>query len=118
MHPTRKRIPLTHTAVIAAIVTAASVCATAQLQRSEPFEVFEVSNQSLKIRATAFQEQDAVVVAGANYIFESAAAGSDVWTPIMAFRHDDAVKIPRDQVRFVSDNVAYVFMGLDVRGYD
>jgi hypothetical protein len=29
----------------------------------------------------------------------------------MTFRHDDPVPIPRDQVRFVSDQIGFVFMG-------
>lgn len=29
----------------------------------------------------------------------------------MTFRHDDPVAIPRDQIRFLSDQVAYAFMG-------
>jgi hypothetical protein len=37
--------------------------------------------------------------------------GSDAWRDITTFRHDDAVPIPRDQIRFVNNRVAFVFMG-------
>jgi hypothetical protein len=44
-------------------------------------------------------------------MFETASAGSDHRREIMTFRHDDDPKIPVDQVRYLNDDIAYVFMG-------
>lgn len=59
---------------------------------------------------TAYEEKGANVN-GAYYLFEATPAGSDQWREIMTFRHDDDPKISADQVRYVNDNIGYVFMG-------
>lgn len=74
-------------------------------------EAWETHNKTFKISVTAYAEENGGFVAGAYYVFRSAKVNSDVWTDIMRFRHDDPVAIPRDQIHFVNDEVAYVFMG-------
>ncbi len=43
--------------------------------------------------------------------FRSAAATSEDWQTIVTFRHDDQVPMPRENVRFVNEHIAYAFMG-------
>jgi hypothetical protein len=73
-------------------------------------ESWETSNRTFKLRVDRHSEEN-TFVGGAYYVFRSAPAGSDTWREIMTFRHDDPNPIPRDQVRFVNDQVGYVFMG-------
>jgi hypothetical protein len=74
-------------------------------------EFWETAKGPLKIRVTAYAEENGGFVGGAYYVFQSAKVGSDDWSEIMTFRHDDPVPIPRDQVRFSNDQIAYLFMG-------
>jgi hypothetical protein len=81
-------------------------------RRSEKInERWETNNRIFKVRVTAYSEENGGFVGGAYYVFESADLGSDKWREIMTFRHDDPLPIPRDQVRFVSDKTANIFMG-------
>jgi hypothetical protein len=74
-------------------------------------ETWETMNGSFKIRVDRHNEENGGSVAGAYYVFRSAAVGSDNWRDVMTFRHDDPNPIPRDQLRFVNDRVGFVFMG-------
>jgi hypothetical protein len=73
-------------------------------------EQWETSNRTFKIRVTAYAEENGGFVGGAYYVFQSAKTDSDSWQEIMTVRHDDPVKIPREQVTFVSDQIGYAFM--------
>lgn len=85
---------------------------SAEPQSGKPFEVFEKQNGHLAIRVKASIEKENWAGAGADYIFESTATGSGDWKIIMVFHHDDPVKIPTEQIRFLSDDkTAFVFMG-------
>ncbi len=79
----------------------------------DTIESFETSNRTLKLRVDSHAEVGgfAAVVNGAYYVFRSAPVESNVWRDIMTFRHDDPNPIPRDQVRFLNERVAFVFMG-------
>ncbi|MBA2340615.1 MAG: hypothetical protein H0V88_09480 [Pyrinomonadaceae bacterium] len=79
--------------------------------KGERLETWETTNTPFKIRVDRHAEANGGFVPGAYYVFQSAAADSDQWHEIMTFRHDDPVDIPREQVRFANDRVAYVFMG-------
>lgn len=81
-----------------------------QPHRGAVIEQWQSENKRFRVRVTAFEEKGANVN-GAYYRFEGASSGSDDWREIMTFRHDDDPKIPRDQVRFVNDEIGYVFMG-------
>ena len=75
-------------------------------------ESFETSNQTIRLRVDRHAEVGGFgPIAGAYYVFRSAPVGSDAWHDIMTFRHDDPNPIPRDQVRFLNERVAFVFMG-------
>lgn len=73
-------------------------------------EAWETTNNSFKVSVTAYAEEHGGFVPGAYYVFRSARIGSENWQEIMTFRHDDPVPIPRDQVRFVNEQIGYVFM--------
>jgi len=73
-------------------------------------ESWDTSNNVFRIRVERHAEVN-TFVGGAYYVFQSAPTGSDSWQKILTFRHDDPQPIPRDQVRFVNDQVAFVFMG-------
>jgi hypothetical protein len=76
-------------------------------------EAWETTNEKFKVRVTAYAEENGGFVPGAYYVFESSPARSNAWREIMTLRHDDPVKIPREQVRFVNDKVGYAFMVYD-----
>jgi hypothetical protein len=73
-------------------------------------ESWETSNRTFRLRINRHSEENAWV-GGAYYVFQSARSDSESWHEIMTFRHDDPNPIPRDQVRFLNDQVAFVFMG-------
>jgi len=73
-------------------------------------ESWQTSGHALQVRVDVHPERNSFEP-GAYYVFRSAPVGSDAWRDIMTFRHDDPVPIPQDQIRFVNDRVAFVFMG-------
>ena len=79
-------------------------------QRAKPFDRFEIANSDFKIRVTGYHESDLYALPGARYVFQSAAADSDIWHEIMSFKADQAGPIRRDQIRFVNTQVAYAFI--------
>ena len=76
-----------------------------------PVEVAEINGPEFPIRVSAFAELDGGFVPGRYYRFESLPYGSKSWVTAMQFRHDDPVPLPRQNVRFVTSNTAYFFMG-------
>src|SRR4051812_39635760 len=66
--------------------------------------------QGFRIRVDRHVERGPGFVAGAFFVFQSAPLDAEQWHPIMEVRHDDPVDIPTQQIRFVSSDVAYVFM--------
>ncbi len=78
--------------------------------RGNLIDQWQTSNEVLKIRVSQYDEKGAIV-SGTYYVFECAPLESDNWQEIMTFRHDDRVGIPKDQVRFVSNQIGYVYMG-------
>ncbi|HXM51493.1 MAG TPA: hypothetical protein VN956_26865 [Pyrinomonadaceae bacterium] len=78
--------------------------------RGAVLEKWQTENKTFQVRVTSYEEKDANVN-GAAYRFESSLSGSNDWHEIVTFRHDDQPKIPTDQVRFVNDQIGYLFMG-------
>ena len=72
-------------------------------------ERWETTNHTIKIRVTAHPEEGGGFVGGAYYVFQSAREGEVNWREIMTVRHDP-IKIPREGVKFIGDQVGYVFM--------
>ena len=80
-------------------------------QKGKSIEAWETTNNTFKVSVTAYTEATGGVAGGAYYVFRSAAATSNDGHEIMTFRHDDPVAVPREQGRFVNDQIGYVFMG-------
>ncbi len=78
--------------------------------RGAVLEKWQTENKIFRVTVTSYEEKGANVN-GAYYLFESAVLGSNHSREIVTFRHDDQPKIPTDQVRFVNDQVGYLFMG-------
>jgi hypothetical protein len=75
-------------------------------------DTWEYANNYFRLRITAYDEKGVYPApSGGYYVFESSQADIENWQTIMTFRHDDPVKIRSDQVRFVNEQVGYVFMG-------
>ena len=82
------------------------------LQRGRIIETWETGNGVFKVRVTAYEERNIFPSpSGAHYMYESTAIGSENWRQFMTFRHDDPIPIPREQIRFASSQVGYVFVG-------
>ena len=79
-------------------------------QKAELIKQWETANKTFKIRVSEYGEKS-WGPSGAYYVFESAPLNSDDWQEIMTFRQDDQVGIPKDQVRFVNDQIGFIFMG-------
>jgi hypothetical protein len=73
-------------------------------------ETWETSNKHFKIRVDNHTEEHAFLP-GAYYVFRAAPIDSDAWRDIMTFRYDDPGPIRRDQVQFINDRVAFIYMG-------
>lgn len=70
---------------------------------------WQTGNPVFEIRVTEYEEKH-FPLSKFRYVFETNRRGSTDWREIMTARRNDDVPIPRDQVRFLSDQVAYVFM--------
>jgi hypothetical protein len=102
--------------LIIAIVTIGTVCLNGcSLFRSPSIgqlvDTWETTNSTFKIRVNKYTEKNGGFNPGAYYVFQAAKKDQADWVDIMVFRHDDPVDIPRDQVRFINDQIGYVFMG-------
>jgi photosystem II stability/assembly factor-like uncharacterized protein len=73
-------------------------------------ERWEANNTAFKIRIDQRAEDLWFFgLPGAYYVFQSSRDGAR-WHEIMTFRHDDPVPIPRENVRFLNERTAFVFM--------
>jgi hypothetical protein len=78
-------------------------------ERGEVFDEWEKANTTFKVRIRAHKEM-AAFTPGAFYVLQSSSLDSESWKEIITIRTDEAHPIPRDRIRFVSDNVGYVFL--------
>ncbi len=81
--------------------------------KAEIVETFETQNTPFRIRINKHIERGGFmpVLGGAYYVFQSESGNcSDQWREITTFRFDDLIEIPRNQVRFANEKVAYLFM--------
>lgn len=76
-----------------------------------PAEVMETSGSTFRIKVSAFPEKDGGFVSGQYYRFESLPQDGKDWVMAMQFRHDDPVPIPKQNVKFLTPETAFVFMG-------
>jgi len=70
---------------------------------------WETKGPSFALRVTEF-EDSRFPLSKFKYVFEAKPDGSDEWREIMTANTDDDTPIPREQVRFISNQVTYVFM--------
>ena len=73
-------------------------------------ETWQAENQNLKLKIVMRQE-NCFAVCGAYYTFLSAPIGSESWREIFAAHHDDPNPIPRENIRFINSQIAFVFFG-------
>jgi hypothetical protein len=76
-----------------------------------PTEVAEIPGPAFTIRISAFPENNGGFVPGAYYRFEARPSDSKGWVTAMEFRHDDPVPIPKQNIKFLTSEIAFVFMG-------
>ena len=79
-------------------------------KRGEVREVWETANHNFRVRITVYDEKSIFPISGRYYVLQSALKDSDVWHEIMTVFTKDLVSIPRDNFRFVDDQVAFFFM--------
>ena len=70
---------------------------------------WETNATAFALRVTEFQEKG-FALSKFRYVFEAKPNGSQEWSEIMSTITDDDVPIPRDQVRFINDRTADLFM--------
>ena len=80
--------------------------------RVDAYETWEAANNAFKVKITAHYETN-VYMGGAYYVCEALPPGSDRWREFKVFRVDDPNPVPRERFRFVSDQIAYFYMGDD-----
>jgi len=99
---------------VAIIAVLAGLSVYLQPTIGDVVETWQTENDIFKIRVDSRAEvchAPSFCLPGAYFVFLSSPRHTDRWREIMTFRHDDPVPIPRDNVRFVSDRLAYAFMG-------
>lgn len=79
------------------------------LRHDEVYDQIEVTNQSFKIRITAYAEKG-VILPGVYFVFRSAPANSEKWRDVLTVRGDEPVPIRRNQLGMVSDRTGYGFI--------
>jgi hypothetical protein len=79
--------------------------------KGNAIETWETGNQVFHVRVVAYSERGTGFVPGARYVFTSKSHDTARWHEFMTFKHDDPVPIPREQIRFVTGRIGFVFMG-------
>src|SRR5688572_13344895 len=87
----------------------ALISSTCQSEHKVVVDRWQTDGQAFSIRVTELQEKHFPLSKFA-YVFEVKVRDSSEWREIMTTRTDDDVPIPRDQVRFIGDRIAHVFM--------
>ncbi|MFY9556611.1 MAG: hypothetical protein WAV20_16325 [Blastocatellia bacterium] len=70
---------------------------------------WETGNGTFRIRVIEREEEGGALRA-ALYFFQSTAVGAEEWSQFLMVRDKDMPSIPREQISFVTSEVAYVFM--------
>ena len=84
--------------------------------KAEVVETWETQNTPFRIRVDKHIERGGLLAAlnGAYYVFQSESGkNSNQWREVMTIHLDDPDDIPREQVRFAGDKVAYFYMNSD-----
>jgi hypothetical protein len=83
-------------------------------QKQHARHLYVTSNDHFRIRVQMFPEEGVGFVLGAYYKFQSASMEADDWVDIMTSRQDDPDPIHCENIRFVGDNEAYLYTGVEV----
>jgi len=108
----KKSLTLCRLAVIANVIAACVFYPScAEPRRGGVIESWETANNTFRVRVTVYGEGNSqqVYQNGAHYTFASAPAGSDHWVEFFVPYLTRREPIARDHIRFVNDNVGYVF---------
>lgn len=106
-----KHMRIIETGFLCALAIIVSSCAFGLGDgRGETIEAWETFNGKFKIRVTEYKEKRPVYLTHFFYVFESSTAGSSEWHEIMSVKNDDDAPLPREQIRFLNDQVGYMFM--------
>lgn len=81
-----------------------------QSQRRNLVDTLETSNEAFRIRVNVYDEKNPIWLTKYYYVFESAAIKSSEWREIMTVNHDDNIPIPRDNIKFLTEQIGYVSM--------
>jgi len=84
---------------------------TSQQKSNTILEEYVIENNAISIRVRAYAEDNNIVVPGAYYVFSYSSAKKKEYADIMTFRHDDPIRIPRKNIRFIGDKISYMFIG-------
>jgi hypothetical protein len=80
--------------------------------RGKAFEQWQTTSGPFRIRITAYEEDGRSFSASRPfYVFETDSIGPEDWREIMITQDESRPPIPREQVRFVNDQIGYVYMG-------
>jgi len=78
-------------------------------QEKSILDRWQTGNAVFEIRITEYEEKR-LVLSKFRYVFEANRSGSNDWREIMTAITNDDIPIPREQVRFLDDRTAYMFM--------
>lgn len=97
--------------LLAMIATSAFCLSCAEPHRGQVVESWETGNKTFRIRVTVYGEgnSEQSYQGGAHYSFASAPVGSEHWVEFFVPYLTQREPIAHDQIRFVNDNVGYVF---------
>lgn len=91
-------------------ISACSIFLYAASQHRKAFDELEVANAKFRMRVTAYDEVAPFALPGARYVFQSAPLTSTAWIDVLTVKADQAAPIPRNQIRFVSNEIGYFFI--------
>ena len=96
---------------LAALIVTLSSCKPRAGPAAHPYDVADVPGTAFTIRVSEFLEEDSWPLSGAYYRFESLPRGGKDWVLAVQVRTDDDIPLPVKNVRFVSADTAFLFMG-------
>jgi hypothetical protein len=78
--------------------------------KKEIAETWAASQGEMRVRIMAY-ELKGREPSGVYYTLQSAVKDPEYWDSVITWRQDERVRIPQGQLRFVSDRIAYFYMG-------
>lgn len=81
-----------------------------KLGQEQIYEQREVTNESFKMRITAYKEKG-VLLPGVYFVFRSALSETDKWQDVITVKGDEPISIRPQQLGFVGPRIGYGFIG-------